>query len=274
MAADLVPKDPNKVESVGLTSTQVNALEQLYRLGGSPRANPDDKYDSNPQIRALQMVYEGKFGGGPRNTRSREQRISVGLTEYVRKDLSPKVKKALERALRVDAGERINLDAIKLIVDMEHKEAKLQLSEDQADIEHQTKEELLATLFELVQDAQTSSVINATFTDITPPKQPTEARLLEIDREAKHKQEVEANRIRRVRSRAQARTSAAASRERDGDPSDAPSNGADIGRARQHRRGVAEGDRPARPSPLSEATLRRAADRRRASRLGKAEPQS
>jgi hypothetical protein len=270
MAAELVPADPERSGSIGLTSTQVNALEQLHRLGAQPRANPDDKYDSNPQIRALQMVFEGRFGGGPRTTRSRQQRISVGLTEYVRGHLGKKVQKALDRALKADAGERINLDAIKLIVEMEHKEAKLQLSEDQADIDNQTKEELLATLFELVQDAQTASVINATFSDITP--QPSEENLLALSQEVKRREQSDAARARAARSRARARASAAESGERNGDSSDASANGSDTGRTRQHGRRVPASDRPARPDPIPEAALRRAADRRRASRVGKAEP--
>ena len=44
--------------------------------------------------------------------------MSVTLTEYVRENLGKKVTKALERALATDAGERINLDAIKMIVEM------------------------------------------------------------------------------------------------------------------------------------------------------------
>lgn len=269
MAADLVPSDdPDAVESVGLTGTQVRALENLHKLGAAPRASVDEKYSKDPQIRALQMVFEGKFGGGPQR-RNRNERISVGLTQYVRGHLSKKVQKALDRALKSDAGERINLDAIKLIVDMEHKEAKLQLSEDQADLENKSKEELLATLFDLVQEAQTASVINATFRDI-PTQPPTDERLLALDQKEQQKQRRESARV--ATQRARRRASTAESSERNGDSPDATGNGVDAGRTGADGRGVSAQDRQQRPSPLSEATLRRAADRRRASRVGKAEP--
>src|SRR3954462_8632938 len=170
MAADLVPVEPPEGEDVGLSARQISALEQLHALGAGPKLPTDEKYDSNPQIRALQMVYEGRLGGPGRGQGrpGRDERISVQLTQYVRSNLGKKVTKALERALATDAGERINLDAIKLIVEMEHKEAKLQLSEDRADLDSLSKEELIATLFDLVNDAQTGQVIEATFSEVTP----------------------------------------------------------------------------------------------------------
>jgi hypothetical protein len=161
MAADLVPVEPPDGEDIGLSPRQISALEQLHALGAGPKLPSDEKYHSNPQIRALQMVYEGRLGGPGRGQGrpGREERISVQLTQYVRSNLGKKVTKALERALATDAGERINLDAIKLIVDMEHKEAKLQLSEDAADLDNLSKEELVAALYDLVNDAQTGQVI-------------------------------------------------------------------------------------------------------------------
>src|SRR3954447_1031094 len=173
MAADLVPVEPPEGEDVGLSARQISALEQLHALGAGPKLPTDEKYDSNPQIRALQMVYEGRLGGPGRGQGrpGRDERISVQLTQYVRSNLGKKVTSALERALKTDAGERINLDAIKLIVDMEHKEAKLQLSEDAADLDNLSKEELVAALYDLVNDAQTGQVITATFTEVPTPEQ-------------------------------------------------------------------------------------------------------
>src|SRR3954471_22260806 len=172
MAADLVPVEPPEGEDVGLSARQISALEQLNALGAGPKLPTDEKYDSNPQIRALQMVYEGRLGGPGRGQGrpGRERRISVQLTEYVRENLGKKVTKALERALATDAGERVNLDAIKLITEIEHKEAKLQLSEDAAALDNLSKEELVATLYDLVNDAQTGQVTTATFTDIPAPE--------------------------------------------------------------------------------------------------------
>src|SRR3954451_3140275 len=172
MAADVVPYEPPDGEDIGLSARQISALEQLHALGAGPKLPTDEKYDSNPQIRALQMVYEGRLGGPGRGQGrpGRERRISVQLTEYVRENLGKKVTKALERALATDAGERVNLDAIKLITEIEHKEAKLQLSEDAADLDTLSKEELVATLYDLVNDAQTGQVIPAPFTDIPAPE--------------------------------------------------------------------------------------------------------
>src|SRR3954454_5826718 len=197
MAADLVPVEPPDGEDIGLSPRQISALEQLHALGAGPKLPSDEKYHSNPQIRALQMVYEGRLGGPGRGQGrpGREERISVQLTQYVRSNLGKKVTKALERALATDAGERVNLDAIKLITEIEHKEAKLQLSEDAADLDNLSKEELVATLYDLVNDAQTGQVIEATFSEVTPP----EAVVAEIDRRAVAKQARQRNRTIRKR---------------------------------------------------------------------------
>lgn len=270
MAADLVPQDSDNVESVGLSQAQVTALERLHEIGAAPR-EPDEKYDPDPQIRALQLVAEGKLGGSRKGARAREQRLSVGLTEHVRQNLTPKVKRALERALQSDAGERINLDAIKLIVDIENKEAKLQITEDQADIDSQTKEQLLATLFELVSDAQTGGVINATFTDV-PTASPSENRLLEIDRQARDQRTKDLQRERNKTRSNKRRADREAERERKAAASATPSgrrhrgtpssvvDGLDLGSPRPNGREQPKGDRPANRRPISKAALRRATD--------------
>jgi hypothetical protein len=268
MAADVVPYEQPDGEDIGLTARQVSALEQLHALGAGPKLPTDEKYHSNPQIRALQMVYEGRLGGPGRGQGrpSREQRISVRLTDYVRQNLGKKVTKALERALATDAGERINLDAIKLIVEMEHKEAKLQLSEDAADLDSQTKEELLATLYQLVNDPQTGQVITATFTEVTTPEQAVaEADERSVEKEARHTARVKRQRRRESRARTAARASAAASSQPDGDPPRSSANGVDNAGAGAAGRGDAAPDRPASANPVTQAALRRAADRRRAS---------
>jgi hypothetical protein len=215
------------------------------------------------------MVYEGKIGGPGRGQGrpNRDARISVQLQNYVRQNLGKKVTRALERALNEDAGERINLDAIKLIVDMEHKEAKLQLSEDAADLDSQSKEELLATLYELVNDPQTGQVITATFTPIPTPEQT----VAEIDYKERvteeRKRRAVTKRNQRDKKRAQRATAAsiATSSKPDRGSSSPAENGTDNGSAREFGRGDASPDHEARPNPVTQAALRRAADRRRAS---------
>jgi hypothetical protein len=263
MAADVVPYENPDGEDVGLSARQVSALEQLTALGASPKLPTDEKYHTNPQIRALQMVYEGKLGGPGRGQGrpGREERISVQLTAYVRQKLGTKVTKALERALATDAGERINLDAIKLIVDMEHKEAKLQLSEDQADLNDASKEELIAALYDLVNDAQTGQVITATFAPIPTPEQA----VAEIDSRERKAEDRRRNATRKRNKRTAKRkpsAPAAASGQRNGDPSSPPGNGAVAPGAGANGRGDAKADRPAHPNPVTQAALRRAANRR------------
>jgi hypothetical protein len=263
MGAEVVPYEPPEGEDVGLSSRQISALEQLHALGAGPKLPTDEKYHSNPQIRALQMVYEGKIGGPGRGQGrpNRDARISVQLQNYVRSNLGKKVTRALERALNEDAGERINLDAIKLIVDMEHKEAKLQLSEDAADLDSQSKEELLATLYELVNDPQTGQVITATFTPLPSP----EEAVAEIDRKERAAEDRRRNATRKrnvKRAAKPASTPAATSSETDRDPSGVTANGTHTPSAGATGRGDAASDREARPNPVTQAALRRAANRR------------
>jgi hypothetical protein len=254
MAAELEPYGTSDGVDISLSARQISALEQLHALDAGPRLPTDEKYHSNPQIRALQMVYEGKLGGPGRGQGrpTRDQRMSVTLTEYVRENLGKKVTKALERALATDAGERINLDAIKMIVEMEHKEAKLQLSEDRADLDSLSKEELIATLFDLVNDAQTGQVIEATFSEVTPP----EAVVAEIDRRAVAKQARQRNRTIRKR-----RSSTAKGGKRNGGSPRTGENGVDTGGAGTNGRGLAAPDRTTHPNPVTQAALRRAANR-------------
>jgi hypothetical protein len=78
------------------------------------------------------------------------------------------MKRAVERALKKDAGARANLDAIKLLIDIERGERKLQIEEEEHDGNiGNTREEILATLFALVGEPATAQAIEATYEDIT-----------------------------------------------------------------------------------------------------------
>jgi hypothetical protein len=262
MAADLVPVEPPDDPDIGLSQRQISALEQLHALGAGPKLPTDEKYHPNPQIRALQMVFEGKLGGPGRGQGrpGRDERISVQLTQYVRSNLGKKVTKALERALASDAGERINLDAIKLIVDMEHKEAKLQLSEDAADLDGLSKEELIATLYDLVNDAQTGQVITATFTEVPTP----EEAVAEIDSRERAAEDKRRNATRKrnaAKRAAKRRAPAATAGERNGDSPSPSANGTDTASAGTTGRGRPAPDRQASGNPVTQAALRRAAKR-------------
>lgn len=263
MAADVVPYENPDGEDVGLSQRQISALEQLHALGAGPKLPTDEKYHSNPQIRALQMVYEGRLGGPGRGQGrpGRDERISVQLTQYVRSNLGKKVTRALERALNTDAGERINLDAIKLIVDMEHKEAKLQLTEDAADLDNLSKEELIATLYDLVNDAQTGQVITATFTEVPTPEEAVAA-IDSGERKAEERRRRATAKRNRGKAKRAARTPAADSSKPDGDPPGSTGNGTVAPSAGKAGRGRPTPDRPKSPNPVTQAALRRAANRR------------
>jgi hypothetical protein len=165
-----------RVEDVGLNERQLKALGRLHRLGSRPRQEGDG-YDSDPQIRALQLVYEGRMGGpglkqgrprtGVKTTSQRQARAAEVIAEEIRERFTGRMVRALDRALRKDAGTRSNLDAVKLALDIENREAALQLRENEADFDTDTKEELLATLFELIAEPQVAAPIEGSATDVT-----------------------------------------------------------------------------------------------------------
>ena len=155
----------------GLQERQLKALGRLHRLGGKPRQE-GDPYDSDPQIRALQLVYEGRMGGpglkqgrprtGVSTASQRQARAAEVIAQEIRERFTGRMVRALDRALRRDAGTKANLDAVKLALDIENREAALQLKETEADFDTKTKEELLATLFQLVAEPQTAAAIEGT----------------------------------------------------------------------------------------------------------------
>lgn len=160
----------------GLQERQLKALGRLSRLGAKPRQE-GDPYDSDPQIRALQLVYEGKMGGpglrqgrprtGVSTTEQRERRAAEVIAVEIRERFTGRMIRAIDRALKKDAGTKANLDAVKLALDIENREAALQLRETEAAFDTSTKEELLAELFKLVGEPQTAAAIEGTAWDIT-----------------------------------------------------------------------------------------------------------
>jgi hypothetical protein len=160
-----------KIEDPGLNQRQLTALGRLHRLGAKPREE-GLPYDSDPQIRALQLVYEGRMGGpGMRQGRpprgaERQARAAEAIATEIRERFTGKMIRAIDRALTKKAGTRSNLDAVKLALDIENKEAALQLRESEAEFDTKTKEELIATLFELIAEPQTAAAIEGQAWDI------------------------------------------------------------------------------------------------------------
>ena len=170
MASKEIAKKHGDNDDAALRDRQIAALERLHDLGAAPRVG-DEPYSGDSQIRALQLVYEGRFGGPGRNQgrpRQRgEPRAAEVIAEEIRHRFTGRMTRALERALRREAGVRANLDAVKLALEIENREAALQIKEAEVDLESATKEELLVTLFEIIGQPQTTAAIEGTAFDIT-----------------------------------------------------------------------------------------------------------
>lgn len=173
-SADLVRLPDDNDPDVGLSDRQIAALEKLAELGAEPAPiDPETGkgiYSKDPKIRAFQLLFEGRFGGPGRGQgRPREPRAAEAIAEAFREE--PRVKKmisALDRALTKKAGTRANLDAIKLVKDIEQDERRTQLKEaEQEDNLGGDKEELIATIFELVQRPSVANAIDAEHEEIT-----------------------------------------------------------------------------------------------------------
>ena len=222
----------------GLQERQLKALGRLSRLGAKPRQE-GDSYDSDPQIRALQLVYEGRMGGpglkqgrprtGVSTTAERQARAAEVIAAEIRERFTGRMIRALDRALRRDAGTKANLDAVKLALDIENREAALQLKENESDFDTKTKEELLATLFELVAEPQTAAAIEGSAWDITDAEEV-------IDGDPSAAEETGSN----------------------GDSASAGSNGDHSGDAGSSRSERLAANRAASANPFTQAALRRA----------------
>ena len=225
-----------RYEDAGLQERQLNALGRLSRLGAKPRQE-GDPYDSDPQIRALQLIYEGRMGGpglkqgrprtGVSTTVDRRARAAEVIALEIRERFTGRMIRAIDRALKKDAGTKANLDAVKLALDIENREAALQLRENESDFDTKTKEELLATLFELVAEPQTAAAIEGSAWDI-------------IDAEV-----IEES------------ASTAGEDGRNGDSASASSNGSDAGDAGSPRSKRLAANRAKSANPFTQAALRR-----------------
>jgi hypothetical protein len=244
--------------SLGLEPRQVTALQKLLELGAEPAyADETGKmiYSKDPQTRALQLIYEGRFGG-PNRGQGRHKRAAEEMAKHIRANFTRRMTRALGRALKQDAGTRANLEAIKLAIDIERGERKLQIEEEEHDGNlGDTREELLATLFTLIGDPATAAVIEGTSEegDEIPL-----AEVIEEDIETKEALfEPEAD-----------DPSSAPVNWSDGTPTPASENGSDTRGAGSNGRELAKRDRQTSPNPLTQAALRRSAERRRAMGVG------
>jgi hypothetical protein len=254
--------------SLGLEPRQVAALQKLLELGAEP-AYVDEEgktvYSKDPQQRALQLIYEGRFGG-PNRGQGRKKRAAEAMAEHIRRNFTRRMTRALGRALKADAGTRANLDAIRLAIDIERGERKLQIEEDEHDGNiGDTREELLATLFSLVGDPATAAAIEGTVVEDGDDEFITDADIID---EGSEEIQAQAGTFFEAEEEAAADSPAAGVNRSDGTPAAAPEHGSDAGSAGQNGSGRATRDREASPNPLTQAALRRSAERRRAMAVG------
>jgi len=124
------------------------------------RKNPDDPYDSDPQIRAFQMVYEGRIGGAGRGQgRKRKPRAAEIVAEVVRKR-ADKILSALDAGLESDSA-RLRVDTAVHALKIERDETLLQLKEEEVDLDKMGKDELIGELLRLVADPSTEAQLEA-----------------------------------------------------------------------------------------------------------------
>jgi hypothetical protein len=148
---------------VDLTPRQISALDKLTKLGAEPRQSPDDKYDSDPQIRALQMVFEGRIGGPGRGQgrKSEKERVNRVLAERFRRKVA-KLEKVIDEALD-DDNIKVAMDAVRLVSDLDAKDAKQSLQEEQFehDADNMDKEQLILALFQQLENPQVEAALRA-----------------------------------------------------------------------------------------------------------------
>lgn len=262
-STELVPQDAGDDNDSGLNARQVQALEMLVELEADP-APFDEKtgkfvWDKDPKIRAYQMIYEGRFGGPNRGQgRPREPRAAEVIAEALREE--PRVKKmiaALDRALTKKAGVRANLDAVKLGLDIERGEKTLQIQEEaHEDKLGNTREELLGTLFELVERPGVSAAIEGEATEIT------DAEVIEdFDLFSEEEGELEEE-VKPVYNFQKRRSSSAGTNGNHGDSASSKEDGRNGRVARQNGDRGDSPDSRASGKPLIAVARRRAAERR------------
>jgi len=140
--------DPDDVEDSGLTPAQVNALDKLAELGESLPVG-DEPYHKNSQIRALQLVAQGRLGAGSNRKGKRRKRPDDGsrLSELLAERMASKadqMERVIDKALK-DSNPRVGMEAIKLAIDLEYKERAQNLNEDKFDseLDKMDREELI-----------------------------------------------------------------------------------------------------------------------------------
>lgn len=150
-------------QQLQLSDTQVLALEKLDELGESPRESVTEKWHPNPQVRAYQMMYEGKIGGPGRGQgRKTKDRASGQVVEHIRDPKTiKKINTALTKALD-DDNNRVRLEAIKIAMDLEDRHVRFQLDEEKHDVEidKMERDDLIAEIIAIGSDPATQAAFD------------------------------------------------------------------------------------------------------------------
>jgi hypothetical protein len=193
-------------DQLDLSDTQVQALEKLDALGEAPRQTVNEKWHPNPQVRAYQMMYEGKIGGPGRGQgRKAKKRASAQIVEHIRDPKTiKKITKALDNALDDDEHPRVQLEAVKIAADLDDKHARFELDEEkqEAEIDAMERDDLIAEIITLAEDPATQAAIegfgsNGSYVNSTADEveedQPVLSESWEGDSDADEDEETEAD---------------------------------------------------------------------------------
>lgn len=166
MAAEVEVYEGEQDGDVELTTAQVQALEKLDAAGeGLPDADPDNPgkwlYHPNSQIRALQLIAQGRLGGAGRGQgRKRKPRVGEYVAEEMRKR-GAKIVAAIDQGLDSD-NEKVALSAADMAVRIDRDETLVDLKQQEVDnVDNLSKEELIDAIIQLASEPATSAQLEA-----------------------------------------------------------------------------------------------------------------
>jgi hypothetical protein len=156
-----------ELEAIGVEGEDFHVVTKGDRTLIVPiRKSPDEPYDPDPQIRAYQMVKEGRLGGAGRGQgRKRKPRAAEKVAEAVRHK-ADKIIKAIDDGLDAEST-RTRLDAAAMALKIERDETILQLKEEEIDLDRMGKDELVDSLIQLVSDPSIEAQLEAVI-DLPP----------------------------------------------------------------------------------------------------------
>jgi hypothetical protein len=142
-----------ELEPVGVEGEDFFVVQKEDKQLVIPIRKEGEKYHPDAQIRAYQMVQEGRIGGPGRGQgRKRQPRAAEHVAAEIRKRAG-KIVRAIDNGLDAESV-HTQLKAASMALEIEREETRLQLQEEKqdAELDNMSKEELVATFFQLVSD--------------------------------------------------------------------------------------------------------------------------